>query len=166
MAKELAIQKSNAMVLSLTWGQKMNIFPFFKRTSCFLLVAGILVLAVESSMASKLILRPDPSYFSQLSAFEAEWCGPSLCFGSVQFQKEKQVRAVLVKGSSSAVYIEADFRGVKLLKPEFSVIGPVNAKANRKVELGHAVVTFDAQGEVDSLQIRTASLGQLLELRR
>lgn len=110
------------------------------------------------------IIRPDPSFYSQIGAFAPEWCGAKLCYGAVPFQNVKQVRAILVK-ATGGVYMEDDFRGVELLKPVFGVIGPVNLNAKGLVETGRAAVTIDARGEVDSVRISTVSVGSISDVR-
>lgn len=129
-------------------------------------LAGLFLITAFHAQAESRIIRPDPALFSQLGAFEPEWCGGKLCWGSVRFRVVTRVRAILVQGKAPAVYVEDDFRGIELLKPAFGLIGPVNAHPTLKVEMGRAVVTFDPRGEVDSVRVQTPALGQLGEARR
>lgn len=129
-------------------------------------LAGLFLITALPAQAESRILRPDPALFSQLGAFEPEWCGEKLCWGSVRFRQATRVRAILVQGKAPALYVEDDFRGIDLLKPAFGVLGPVNAHPTLRVETGRAVVTFDPRGEVDSVRMQTPALGTLGELRR
>jgi hypothetical protein len=121
------------------------------------------------------IIRPDPREFSQISDFHPDWCSDKvesasvavLCYGKSLFRKSLQIRSFLVKNSrgEARLYLEDQWPSVDLLKPAFGLVGPVHVAPNSKPESGHAVLTFDRQGEVREVWLETPSLGNVRAVR-
>lgn len=83
------------------------------------------IFPAEASPPRPRIIRPNPADFSLITDFQAEWCAASLCYGKSQFTAAGRVRSVLVAGNGEkALYVEAEWPVVELLKPKFHVVGP------------------------------------------
>lgn len=136
---------------------------------------AILALALGSIAYSKSpIIRPNPADFSQISAFQAEWCtdklsassAESICFGRSRFQAAKSIRSVLVKrGSATDLYVEDQWPGVELLKPRFGLIGPVLPSAIG-VESAEVQLLLNSKGQEEGLILKAPSLGTIQAVRR
>jgi hypothetical protein len=113
------------------------------------------------------IIVPDPSSYSEMTSFEAQWCSDTkqpasvvrACYGRALFQNLNSVRAVAVSsdGKNAEIYVESQWPAVELLKLEFEILGPVNGA--KLFENGQVALEIDAEGEVIAVRGQTPRHG-------
>lgn len=133
------------------------------------------------------ITLPD---LSELSQFEAEWCAPNsapgdrqiqiaeACYGHVRFWDSVSVRALEFRATNGQkfVYVDADFRGIELLRLEITLLGPIHVSGHTNstdsnpilptvIEFGQASFEIDKNGEVIAFKSFTIQMNEVIAYR-
>jgi hypothetical protein len=116
----------------------------------------------------------------QIGPFEVDFCGAAtaakraqhICFGYSRFnstagsssesQSTLKVRAVVFVDEKGAkeLYVEQGLPGVELNHPRFAILGPLSAEGKlSQAEMGDVSLTFDANGNVETMTVKTPRHG-------
>ena len=111
---------------------------------------------------------------TELSSFSTEWCAVNsigetsvarVCFGSILFQGHTSVRALafITSAGERLLYMDSEFRGIDMQRTDIEIIGPIGS--GKIMEIGRAVLSFDANGDVAAIQARTSKAGLVAGIR-